>query len=159
MVAPPSAQCHYSSMALSVTELSWLSKAVSLAHQASHTQWRVGALVVKSGRVLGSGTNRYRNHPSRVDRDGVSYHAEEVALRRSGRVSGSTIYVARVTRSGTIGLALPCPRCQQDLLESGVTTAIWTEPMGWGKAKISDLLGGKNGYRTRCNSQKHPLLN
>lgn len=146
-------------MALSVAELNWLSKAVGIANNASHSQWRVGALIVKSGRVLGSGANRYRNHPSRVDRNGVSYHAEEVALRRSTRVAGSTIYVARVTRSGTIGLALPCPRCQQDLFECGVTSAVWTEPKGWGKAKISELIGGEHGSRTQCSSQKHPLLN
>lgn len=145
-------------MSLSATEFRWLSKTINIAQQASHAQWRVGSIIVKSGRVLGYGTNRYRNHPSRVDLDGVSYHAEEVALRRSGNVAGSTIYVGRITRSGTIGLALPCPRCQEELVTQGVTTAIWTEPMGWGKAKITDLLGGEHGSRTRCTSATHPLL-
>lgn len=136
----------------------WLTHAVNIAQDATHFQWRVGAIIVKSGRVLGHGTNKYRNHPSRVDRRGVSFHAEEVAMKRSGNIEGSTIYVGRITRSGTIGRALPCSRCQMELELNGVNTVIWTEPNGWGKAKISDLLNGKHGARTEHKSEKHPLL-
>lgn len=145
-------------MSLSSNELRWLTHAVNIAQSATHSQWRVGSIIVKGGSVLGYGTNKYRNHPSRVTLDGVSYHAEEVALRRSGSVVGATVYVGRITRSGAIGLALPCSRCQDELAQHGVTTAVWTEPNGWGKAKISDLLEGSSGLRTELKSKKHPLL-
>ena len=145
-------------MSLSVNEFKWLSHSVSIAQRAKHSQWRVGAIIVKNGRVLGSGTNRYRNNPARVDISGVSYHAEEVAIRKAGDVDGATIYVGRITRSGKIGLALPCPRCQDDLFGSGISQAVWTEPNGWGRAKISELLEGSGGRRTELTSQTHPLL-
>lgn len=96
-------------------------------------------MIVRSGRVLSIGVNRYRNNPARVSRDSVSYHAEEVALRRAGNVEGSTIYVARVTRSGLLGLAMPCARCQELLLDRGVSTAVWTDVEGIGKSKLQDL--------------------
>lgn len=145
-------------MPLSANELRWLSKSIQIAQHAKHSKWRVGAIIVKNGRVLGYGTNRYRNHPSRVDLPGVSFHAEEVAVRRSGSPGGSTIYVGRITKSGMVGLALPCRRCQMHLLENGITAAVWTEPQGWGKAKISDLLEGNYGQRTEHKSKTHPLL-
>lgn len=97
-------------------------------------------MIVSAGRVLGVGVNRYRNHPSKVmSLDGVSYHAEEVAIRRAGSVVGATIYVARMTRSGYIGMAKPCERCQELLDEHGIRTAVWTTPTGWGKMRVSHM--------------------
>lgn len=145
-------------MSLSANEMRWLANSVQLAQNAQHSKWRVGALIVKNGRVLGYGVNRYRNNPARVELEGVSYHAEEVAIRRAGTVSGATIYVGRITKSGMIGLALPCLRCQLHLHENGISTAIWTEQQGWGKAKIADLLDGYDGQRTEHQSKTHPLL-
>lgn len=97
-------------------------------------------MIVRGGSVLGVGVNRYRNHPSKVTSlEGVSYHAEEVAIRRSGDVTNATIYVARITRSGYIGMAMPCERCQELLYDNGVHTAIWTTPTGWGKMRVRDM--------------------
>ena len=121
------------------SDLRWLTLATQHATTAPHSQWRVGAVLIRSGRVLSTGVNRYRNHPSKVSLDGVSYHAEEVALRRAGDAAGATIYVARITRSGILGMAMPCDRCQQLLHEHGVHTAIWTEPSGWGKLRVREM--------------------
>jgi pyrimidine deaminase RibD-like protein len=125
---------------ITTRQLKWLNYAVDVSSTATHYQWRVGAVLVKGGRVLSMGVNRYRNLPSQVDLEGVSYHAEEVALKRAGDVEGATIFVARVTRSGHLGLAKPCERCQELLHAHGVHSAVWTEPTGFGKAKIDDLI-------------------
>lgn len=122
------------------SDFKWLSHALAYAQTAPHSQWRVGAVIVRGGSVLSMGVNRYRNHPSKVTSlEGVSYHAEEVAIRRAGDVDGSTIYVARITRSGHIGMAMPCARCQESLHEHGIHTAIWTTPNGWGKMRVRDM--------------------
>ena len=143
---------------LSGTELKWLTSAVDECELATHKQWRVGAVLIKSGRVLSTGVNRYRNNPSMVEVSGVSYHAEEVALRRAGNTAGATIYVARLTRSGKIGDARPCKRCQALLLEHGVSTAVWTEPSGWGKERLSRMIYEESERRTECATDKHPLF-
>lgn len=118
----------------------WIHHSISLTDTATHYQWRVAAVLVKGGRVLSTGVNRYRNHPSKVCLGGVSFHAEEVALKKAGDVRGATIYVARVTRSGILGLAKPCERCQELLEDHGVHTAVWTTPYGFDKAKIEHLV-------------------
>lgn len=125
---------------LSSSDFRWLNYALDQAVTAPHSQWRVGAVIVRGGSVLSTGVNRYRNHPSKVmSLEGVSYHAEEVAIRRAGNVAGATIYVARMTRSGYIGMAKPCERCQEMLDEYGIRTAIWTTPTGWGKMRVSHM--------------------
>jgi deoxycytidylate deaminase len=126
-------------MTLSRTELRWLVKAVDVCDEATHKQWRVGAVLVRAGRVISTGANRYRNDPALVEYEEISYHAEEVAIRRAGNAEGATIYVARITRSGKVGAARPCKRCQALLLEHRVHTAVWTEPYGWGKQKLNRL--------------------
>lgn len=72
------------------------------------------------------GHNRYRNSPSQVDVEGISYHAEEVALRRARDPEGATIYVARITRSGKLGMARPCKNCQRMLLDNGIRYFVYT---------------------------------
>lgn len=143
---------------LSASELKWLTYAVDECSNASHSQWRVGAVLVKGGRVLSVGVNRYRNHPSKVEVNDVSYHAEEVAIRKAGDPSGATIYVARLTRSGKIGLARPCVRCQAMLLEHDVNVAIWTEPVGWGKSRISRLIHEQFPEKSERPTDIHPLF-
>ena len=118
-------------------------KAVDVCDEATHKQWRVGAILVRSGRVIATGANRYRNDPASVEYQEISYHAEEVAIRRAGNAEGATIYVARITRSGKIGTARPCKRCQTTLLEHGVHSAVWTEPFGWGKERLNRLANGE----------------
>lgn len=148
------------SMSLSRNELKWLSYAVDLAAEANHKQWKVGAVLVHSGRVISIGINKYRNDPSRVGYREVSYHAEEVALRRAGSAIGSTIYVARLTRSGKIGMSRPCSRCQDLLVEHGISTVVWTEPFGWGKQRLNRLVHGEHANLTTATPARttHPLL-
>lgn len=118
----------------------WLRYALAEARKAPHHQWKVGACLVRGGNIVGTGFNRYRNSPAIVGASGVSYHAEEVAIRRAGSTDGTTLFVARITKSGMLGLAKPCQRCQQLALEAGVSTVYWTTPTGWDWCRLSELV-------------------
>ena len=113
--------------------------ALGQAEKAPHDQWRVGAILMRGGSVLSTGYNRYRNSPAQVDLDGVSYHAEDVAIRKAGNVKGATLYVARITRHGFLGVAKPCERCQGLLLANEVHTVVWTTPYGLQKMRVMAL--------------------
>lgn len=127
-------------MVITGADIRWLRTALQQAEKATHPKWRVGAVVVRGGSVVGQGSNRYRNSPANVGHRDVSYHAEDVALRRAGEnSSGSTIYVARLTMGGDLGLAKPCSRCQELLDKYNVHTVVWSSPTGISKARISDL--------------------
>lgn len=125
---------------LSTSDIRWLRHALVQAEQAPHARWRVGAVLIRGGSVLSTGYNRYRNDPAQVEFGNASYHAEEVALRKAGDAEGSTIYVARITRSGALGLAKPCPRCLDLLITEGVSTVVWSTPSGLDKARVNRLV-------------------
>lgn len=114
--------------------------AIRQAQMATHDKWKVGAVLVRGGSLISTGFNRYRNHPMYVGAGGVSYHAEEVALMRAGDSRGSTIYVARITKSGVIGMAKPCQSCHEMLLEYGVRAVVYSSPEGLTKFRSTYVL-------------------
>jgi deoxycytidylate deaminase len=90
-----------------------------------------GAVVVKGGRVVGTGYNKNRNHPKFVSPEHIksdcSVHAEASAIRDAGNdVRNAVIYVARVSKSGEDRESKPCPRCLALIKESGIKRIIHT---------------------------------
>lgn len=90
-----------------------------------------GAVVVKGGRVVGTGYNRNRNHPKIVSPEHIktdcSIHAEESAIRDAGYdVKNAIIYVARVNKHGEDRDSRPCPRCSKMIKEYGIKRIIYT---------------------------------
>lgn len=58
-----------------------LSRAVALAETSQH-RWMLGAVVAQGNRILGQGTNKFRNFPW-IDHVNATEHAEMAALRGS----------------------------------------------------------------------------
>ena len=98
----------------------WLHIARELA-LSSRNKSMHGAVIVKSGRIIGSGFNhdRYRgfgtltytNYGKRV----YSTHAEVDALLDVGdftRLRGATMYITRRGKCGSFKYSAPCTRCQ-----------------------------------------------
>jgi deoxycytidylate deaminase len=90
-----------------------------------------GAVVVKGGRVIGTGYNRNRNHPNIVSPEHIktecSIHAEESAIRDAGYdVRNAVIYVARVNKHGEDRNSRPCPRCHEMIKEYGIKRIVYT---------------------------------
>jgi deoxycytidylate deaminase len=90
-----------------------------------------GAVIVKGGRVVGTGFNRNRNHPNIVSPEHIktdcSIHAEESAIRDAGYdVRNAVIYVARVNKHGEDRNSRPCSRCQEMINEYGIKRIIYT---------------------------------
>jgi deoxycytidylate deaminase len=90
-----------------------------------------GAVVVKGGRVIGTGWNKDRNSPHIVSPENIktdcSYHAEEVAIRESGKnIKGAVIYVARVNKQGLDRDSHPCKKCSELIKSVGIKKIIYT---------------------------------
>lgn len=95
-----------------------------------------GAVVVKGGRVLGTGWNKHRNNPATVSPEHIksdcSYHAEQVAIREAGEynIRGAIIYVARVNKQGKDRDSKPCPRCTSLIEKTGIKRVVFTTESG-----------------------------
>lgn len=120
---------------LSKRDRSYLSVARYLAKRSSARNTH-GAVVVKGGRVLGTGWNKNRNHPAIVSPEHIktecSYHAEEVAIREAGEsnVRGAVIYVARVNKNGHDRDSKPCPKCTSLIEQVGIKRVVFTMEAG-----------------------------
>lgn len=88
------------------------------ANESTFTRAKVGAVITKGGRVLISCCNetKYSKH---TGRNWPSVHAEEQAILRIlnapdglRKLAGATIYVTRIKKDGSTGLAKPCSKCQ-----------------------------------------------
>lgn len=106
-------------------------------HYASQSQCRQqhGAIVVKSGRIVGSSCNKDINDSSQfcddlfyTYREYISLHAEIAALRGVSPdvARGSTVYVGRILKDGTPGFSRPCAQCEEHLNMLGVKKVIYT---------------------------------
>lgn len=116
---------------LSKKDVAYLSVARYLATKSKARKTH-GCVVVKGGRVLGTGWNKNRNSPSIVSPEHIktdcSFHAEEVAIRDAGEdnVRGAVIYVARINKYGNDRDSKPCPRCSILIGKVGIKRVVYT---------------------------------
>ena len=106
---------------VSKSDYSFLAVATKLA-ATSDNRFRVGALVVKSGRVFGGRANITKRSPS-TPPNRFSTHAEIAALIKIKKPipKHSKIYISRVGFDGKAILAAPCPICQHALMLAGIS--------------------------------------
>lgn len=94
-----------------------------------------GAIIVKGGRVVGTGYNKNRNNPHFVSPEHIktdcSVHAEKSALKDAGYdVRNAVMYIARVNRHGEDRDSKPCSRCLKLIEESGIKRIVYTTQSG-----------------------------
>jgi tRNA(Arg) A34 adenosine deaminase TadA len=106
-------------------DMRWIQQTLALAATSQHG-YRMGALAVQGGRVVAQSVNRRRNPPSAVPWVHCSFHAEAGLVRVRPELSGSTVYVARLTTAGRAALARPCSDCHAMLSGAGVRRTVWT---------------------------------
>lgn len=121
-------------MELSKRHRAYLSVARYLATK-SEARNTHGAVVVKGGRVLGTGFNKPRNVPRNVSPEHIktdcSLHAEIVAARDAGdNLKGAVMYIARVNRQGQDRDSKPCKRCAEFISTAGIKRIYFTTENG-----------------------------
>jgi deoxycytidylate deaminase len=111
--------------------------ASKIAAKSHFRRARVGAVIVKSGRVLATGCNRIghskylRNRPYPE-----SVHAEQQAVlqllkqRRLNDLAGSTIYISRILSNGSTANSRPCCVCANLLKAVGIRNVVYTADSG-----------------------------
>jgi len=115
---------------LSKREQAFLSVARYLASK-SDSRHKHGAVIVRSGSVIGTGFNKDRNRPDNVSPEHIkthcSVHAEVEAIRDAGwNVKGAVLYVARVNAQGKDRNSKPCDRCTVVIKETQIKKVIYT---------------------------------
>jgi deoxycytidylate deaminase len=104
--------------------------------QANESEFKrapTGAIITKGGRVLSTGFNKKRRSKYSARPMYESIHAEEDAILKVLRrpdglkhLAGATIYITRILKDGTTGLAKPCKHCQNLINSVGIKKVIHT---------------------------------
>jgi len=109
---------------LSNTDRSFLSTAAKAASNSEY-KFRMGAVVVKSGRVLSVDTNYNKRSPY-TPPNRWSTNAEIRALRSASDTKDATLYVARLSKSGDVALAKPCAWCMEHIITAKISRVVYT---------------------------------
>ena len=104
----------------------------------SQFKQRLGAVIVKSGRVLAVGYNRVGHRAKGMEEAELksSVHAERAAIakllkpKHFHKLHGSKIYVSRIMKDGSLGLAYPCKHCLDLIKSCGIKEVIFTNSKG-----------------------------
>lgn len=114
---------------LSNKQRSFLDLAVKVA-EASEVTHRHGAVVVKAGKPVSLGINKWRNRELLNTMVGynphLTVHAEVDALSRVADARGATVFVARVGKANEEKFSRPCDNCTKALIAAGVKAVIYT---------------------------------
>ena len=98
----------------------YINCATRLAKRSSHRDYKLGALLIRGGRILASAVNAPR----------YSGHAEMVAIRRAGDVTNGILIVIRRTRSGRLSMSKPCEKCMYGIVRAGIRRVIFSNWTG-----------------------------
>lgn len=105
---------------------------VALAKAAasrSTERWKVGAVVYRGSRILGTGTNDLIKTAPQSFHAYKTRHAEFNALVKIpySLRKGANIYVHRIGRDGLTHMAKPCPACEKMLEWAEIRHVEWSE--------------------------------
>lgn len=120
----PYTQYDYVPETLSNSDNSFLSAAAKIA-QTSEYRFRMAALLVKSGRVLGGDVNIPRITPD-TPPNRCSTHAEIRVIKNVKNTEGSTMYIARLLLNDSTAMAKPCVWCLESIIEAGIYKVVFT---------------------------------
>ena len=107
----------------------------------SQYDMRVGAVIVRKGTVVGRGFNQLR-HTSKAKTEWPnSLHSEVAAILDTSRrlLSKSTIYIYRVKKDGTQGLAKPCDYCMSLIKFCSLKTIVYSTDEYYDILDVKDI--------------------
>jgi len=130
-------------MTISQKDVDLMALAATLTKFGGHCNQFIGCIIARRGRVLGTGSNREKTHPTQKKYGGPKkqyLHAEIdaliEALHNCKDLSKATLYVTRRRKvDNVISMAFPCSSCMAAIREVGIKYVVFSN---WG-GKIEKL--------------------
>lgn len=90
----------------------------------------LGAAILKGKKVLSTGTNNENKTSPKAQNITKRLHAEFDALRHNKSFEGATIYVVRIKKDGSYGMAKPCKHCVKLCRKAGIKKVFYSTQNG-----------------------------
>lgn len=127
---------------LSNNDISFLTATAKIA-LTSNYRFRMAALLVKSGRVLGGDVNVHKITPD-TPPNRMSTHAEIRAIKNTRNIKGATLYIARLKSQDEYGMAKPCVWCMKTIIDAGISKVVFTINDGIGSSFYTNMISWKD---------------
>ena len=141
-VTSPYNDYHFIEDTLSNNDISFLSATAKIAITSQY-RFRIAAMIVKSGRVLGADVNLPKITPL-TPPNRVSTHAEIRVIKNTRNLRGATLYVARLRSQDIPALARPCSLCIQEIINAGISRVVFTTNNNVGSSFYTDMITWKD---------------
>lgn len=88
--------------------------AAKAALNGDSPSYHIGAVIVKSGKVIATGWNCYRKTSPDADTRYRTIHAEFSCINNLTieQLTGACMFIARVTNGGSLNMSKPCYACE-----------------------------------------------
>jgi len=127
---------------LSKKEYAYFNAARSVAMLSDH-RVHIGSVLVKGHKIISSGYNsNTRTDKVQAELDKIEFDVESIGklhseadcllpfIKRKKDISGSTLYVYREKKDGTIAMSRPCSRCMKLIKLAGIKKICYTTDDG-----------------------------
>ena len=95
----------------------YMSEAKKEALRAKITDWRIGAVMVRGGKIIGRGFNRYsaksQMFAKKYNIDIFSLHAEMACIESCDNVENAILFVSGIKKNGRRVFCRPCKHCMK----------------------------------------------
>lgn len=95
-----------------------------IAATSSHKHFHHSVVVELGGEIVGFGSNG-NTRASHAEANAINH-----ALRTVRSIKGARVWSFRVTATGKLGMAKPCPTCEAFLRSHGVSKVYWSNQDG-----------------------------
>lgn len=104
----------------------FLKMAKRISQKSDHHAHKIGCVVARKNKILGSGFNLIKTH-TKSPHAFKSIHAEFMAaLNANFDLKGATVYIFREHKNGTWAISKPCSSCWEFLIECGAKEVIYS---------------------------------
>lgn len=113
-------------------KLKFFDIAKRLSKKSDHHRYRLGCVIVDKNSIIGFGYNQMKSHPKSPHKY-KQIHAEFNAILGllPYELKGSTMYVYREHKDGTLAEAKPCPSCQKLIQDCEIKEVFFTTKEGY----------------------------
>lgn len=93
----------------------FIGEALKEAEKSKLSEWRIGAVIVRGGKIIGRGHNKFSGKIGPIEKKYRmklwSLHAEMDAILDAGNVEGATLFIAGIKENGNKVCCKPCKDC------------------------------------------------
>jgi deoxycytidylate deaminase len=113
----------------------FIQEALKEAEKSKMRDWKMGAVIVRGGKIVGRGHNKFSGEFKRIEKKyGVtlfSLHAEmEAVISCDGSLDGASMFVAGVKPNGNKIYSRPCKNCLKIIRQLPFRTVYYQTKVG-----------------------------